>query len=132
MSTPPESRQPVPPSAHVCRLPLHWLDALNAGFSLERYYCGARSHKVEPGEGGGGEGGETIPNIALSPANSFCTQMGSDDYLSAAHLSVLLIVRGKVTRQCPQTTTIEENGEPKRGIERTPPSAYHPNAVLHR
>ena len=29
-------------------------------------------------------------------------------------LNVLLIVRDKVTRQCPQATTFEEKGEPKR------------------
>ena len=36
--------------------------------------------------------------------------MGSDE----SHLNVLLIVRDKVKRQCPQTTTFEEKGEPKR------------------
>ena len=36
--------------------------------------------------------------------------MGSDD----SHFNVSLIVRDKVTRQCPQTTTFEEKGEPKR------------------
>ena len=30
------------------------------------------------------------------------------------HFNVSLIVRDKVTRQCPQTTTFEEKGEPKR------------------
>ena len=29
------------------------------------------------------------------PANSFCAQMGSDEHLSAAHLSVLLTARAK-------------------------------------
>ena len=40
-------------------------------------------------------------------------KMGSDE----GHFNVLLIiciVRDKVTRQCPQTTTFEEKGEPKR------------------
>ena len=36
--------------------------------------------------------------------------MGSDE----SHFNVSLIVRGKVTRQCPQTTTFEEKGEQKR------------------
>ena len=36
--------------------------------------------------------------------------MGSDEN----HFNVSLIVRDKVTRQCPQTTTFEEKGEPKR------------------
>ena len=31
-----------------------------------------------------------------------------------SHFNVSLIVRDKVTRQCPQTTTFEEKGEPKR------------------
>ena len=31
-----------------------------------------------------------------------------------AMFNVSLIVRDKVTRQCPQTTTFEEKGEPKR------------------
>ena len=30
-----------------------------------------------------------------------------------SHFNVSLIVREKVTRQCPQTTTFEEKGEPK-------------------
>ena len=36
--------------------------------------------------------------------------MGSDE----SHFNVSLIVRDKVTRQCPQTTTLEEKGELKR------------------
>ena len=36
--------------------------------------------------------------------------MGRDE----SHFNVSLIVRDKVTRQCPQTTTAEEKGEPKR------------------
>ena len=36
--------------------------------------------------------------------------MGSD----ASYVDVSLIVRDKVTRQCPQTTTFKEKGEPKR------------------
>ena len=35
--------------------------------------------------------------------------MGSDE----CHFNVSLIVRDKVTRQCPQTITFEEKGEPK-------------------
>ena len=41
--------------------------------------------------------------------NDFCIKMGSDE----SHLNVSLIVRDKVTRLCPQTTTFEEKGEPK-------------------
>ena len=36
--------------------------------------------------------------------------MGSDE----SHFNVSLIVKDKVTRQCPQTTIFEEKGEPKR------------------
>ena len=39
-----------------------------------------------------------------------CIKVGSDE----SHFNVLLIVRDQVTRQCPQTTTFEEKGEPKR------------------
>ena len=42
--------------------------------------------------------------------NDSCIKMGSDE----SHFNVLLIVRDKVTRQRPQTTTFEEKGEPKR------------------
>ena len=42
--------------------------------------------------------------------NDFCIKMGSDE----SHFNVSLIVRDKVTRQCPQTSTFEEKGEPKQ------------------
>ena len=42
--------------------------------------------------------------------NDSCIKMGSD----GGHFNVSLSVRDKVTRQCPQTTTLEEKGEPKR------------------
>ena len=42
--------------------------------------------------------------------NDFCIKVGSDEN----HFNVSLIVRDKVTRQCPQTTTFEEKGEPKQ------------------
>ena len=38
-----------------------------------------------------------------------------------AILMVSLTVRDKVTRQCPQTTTFEEKGEPKRIRSEVPP-----------
>ena len=43
--------------------------------------------------------------------------IGPEDILFASdesHFNVSLIVRDKVTRQCPQTTACEEKGEPKR------------------
>ena len=42
--------------------------------------------------------------------NDYCIKEGSDE----SHFNVSLIVRDKVTRQCPQTTTFEKKGEPKR------------------
>ena len=42
--------------------------------------------------------------------NDFCMKMGSDE----SHFNVSLTVTDKVRRQCPQTTTFEEKGEPKR------------------
>ena len=42
--------------------------------------------------------------------NDFCIKMGSNE----SHFNVSLIVRDKVTRQCPQTTTFEEKGESKQ------------------
>ena len=41
--------------------------------------------------------------------NDSCIKMGSDE----SHFNVSLIVRDKVTRQYPQTTTFEEKGELK-------------------
>ena len=42
--------------------------------------------------------------------NDSCIKMGSD----GSRFNVLLIVKDKVTRQCPQTTTLEEKREPKQ------------------
>ena len=39
-----------------------------------------------------------------------CIEMGSDE----SHFNVSLIVRDKVTRPCPQTTTLEEKRQPQR------------------
>ena len=57
--------------------------------------------------------------------NDLCTKVGSDE----SHFNVSLIVRDKVTRQCPQTTTSEEKGEPKLIRTEVPPltslTPYH-------
>ena len=53
--------------------------------------------------------GDYIPVATLSPPES-CFKVGSDE----CHFNVSLIVRDKVTRQCPQTTTSKIKGEPKR------------------
>ena len=42
--------------------------------------------------------------------NDFCVKVGSDD----SHFNVSLIVKDKVTRQCPQTATFEVKGQPKQ------------------
>ena len=61
------------------------------------------------GYGGGGRGRVYSYRYTVT-TNDFCIKMGSDE----SHFNVSLIVRDKVTRQCPQTTVLEEKGEPKR------------------
>ena len=53
--------------------------------------------------GGGGEKGRlyTYPRLHCHHQNDSCIKMGSDE----THVNVSLIVRDKVTRRCPQTTT---------------------------
>ena len=48
------------------------------------------------------EEGDYIHTATLSPPA--CIKMGSDE----SHFNVSLIVRDKITRQCPQTTTFED------------------------
>ena len=55
--------------------------------------------------------------------NDFCTEVGSDE----SHFNVSLIVRDKVTRQCPQTTNFEVKGAEADLIRG--PSAYQPTAL---
>ena len=64
------------------------------------------------GTGYGGGGKREIIYLSLygHHRNDSCIKMGSD----ASHFCVSLIVRDKVTRQCPQAITFEEKGEPKR------------------
>ena len=57
-----------------------------------------------------GKEGDYIPIAILSHQNDFCIKMGSD----ANNFNVSLIVRDKVTGQCPQTTTFNEKGEAKQ------------------
>ena len=56
--------------------------------------------------------------------NGSCFKIGSGE----SHFNVSVIVRDKVTRQCPQTTTFEEKGEPEADSNQSL-SAYHPNAL---
>ena len=58
---------------------------------------------------GGGEGGRLYTCRYTVTARMTCSKIGSDE----SHFNVSLIVRDKVTRQCPQTTTFEEKGELK-------------------
>ena len=51
-----------------------------------------------------GEEGDYIPITTLSHQNDSSLRMGSDE----SGFNVSLIMRDKVTRQCPQTTTFEE------------------------
>ena len=51
--------------------------------------------------------------------------MGSDE----SHFNVSLIVRVEVTRPCPQTTTFEEKGEPKRHRTEVLPLTAKPNRL---
>ena len=60
-------------------------------------------------EMGGGGGGEYISISTCHHQNDSCIKMGSNE----SHFNVSLIVRDKVTRQCPQTSTFEEKGELK-------------------
>ena len=57
---------------------------------------------------GGGER-EIIILLHCHHQNDSCIKTGRDE----SHFNVLLTVRDKVTRQCPQTTTFEEKGETK-------------------
>ena len=48
--------------------------------------------------------------------NDACIKMGGDE----SHFYVLLIVRDKITRQCPQTTTFSKRKESRSGIKPRP------------
>ena len=61
------------------------------------------------GYGGGGRGRVYTYRYTVTTRMT-CIKMGSNQ----SHFNVSLIVRDKVTRQCSQTTTFEEKGEPKR------------------
>ena len=62
------------------------------------------------GYGGGAGRGRVYTYRYTVTTRMTCIKVGSDD----SRFNVLLIVRDKVKRQCPQTTTFEEKGEPKR------------------
>ena len=70
-------------------------------------------HQVTYSQEVGGEGEHLYLTLRCHHQNDFCIKMGSNE----SHVNVSLIVRGKVTTQCPQTTTFEEEEELKQGIE---------------
>ena len=77
--------------------------------------------------GGGGYGGGGRSRVYTYrytvTTKMTCFKMGSDE----SHFNVSLIVRDKDTRPCPQTTTFEEKGEPKRcGTEVLPLTSLPP------
>ena len=71
---------------------------------------------IRDGEKGGGGvwrwGEREIIYLSLHchHQNDFCVKVGSND----SNFNVSLIVRDKVTRQYPETTTFEQKGEPKQ------------------
>ena len=75
-----------------------------------------RNHEAyqRRGEGGGsmevGKRKIIYPSLHCHHQDGSCIKMGSDE----SHFNVLLVVRDKVTRPSPQTTTFEEKGDPKR------------------
>ena len=68
----------------------------------------------------GGGGGLEIIYLSLHchHQNDLCIKLGSDE----SHFNVSYLKKlGTVTKQCPQTTTSEEKGEPKRIRTEVPP-----------
>ena len=66
--------------------------------------------RIRDGEKGAvGEGENIYLSLHCHHQNDTCIKVGSDE----SHFNVSLMVRDKVTRQCAQTSTFEENGEPK-------------------
>ena len=57
-----------------------------------------------------GEEGRIYTYYNCHHQNDSSIKMGSEE----SHFNVSLVVRDKVTRRCPQTTTLEEKEEPKR------------------
>ena len=66
--------------------------------------------------GGGGQGQIIYLSLHCHHQNDSCIKKGSDE----SHFNVSLIVRDKATRRCPQTTTFEKKGQPKRSRTEVP------------
>ena len=76
-------------------------------------------------EGGGRTEIIYVSALDCHHQNDSCIKMGSDE----SHFNVSLIVRDKVTRQFPQTTTFEEKGEPKPLRTEVPLLTARPNRL---
>ena len=61
-----------------------------------------------------GEEGDYIAYLSLHQ-NDSCIKIGSEG--SHFNVSLIIIVRDKVTRRCPQTTTFVKRKESRSGIE---------------
>ena len=82
---------------------------LNVHRNLKAYYNIRDGENGGRGYGGGGRRSVYTYRYTVITRMT-CIKMGSDE----SRFNVSLIVRDKVTRPCPQPTTFEENGEPKR------------------
>ena len=75
-----------------------------------RLIRGGGREEEDMGGGGGGKREILYLSLRCHHENDSRIKRGNDE----SHFNVSLIVNDKVTRQCPQTTTVEEKGEPKR------------------
>ena len=89
---------------------LVWLNLFNAELVPKRYWRGSRSEDV------GEEGDYMYLTLHCHRQNDSCIKMGSDE----SRFNVSLIVRDKVTRQCPHATTSKKRREPKRNRTEVP------------
>ena len=64
----------------------------------------------------GGRGRLYTYRYTVTTGMNFALKKGSGE----SHFNDSLIVRDKVTRQCPHTTTFDEKGEPKRNRTEIP------------
>ena len=78
--------------------------------------------------GGGGGGRLLYLSLRWHHQTDSCIQTGSDE----SHFYVLLIVRNKVTRRCPQTTTPLKRKESRSGIELTSLTPYRWAKPAHK
>ena len=75
------------------------------------------------GYGGGGRGKILYLSLHCYHQNDSCIKIGNDE----SHFNVSLIVGDKVTRRCPQTTTLEAKGGPKQIRTEVPLLTSQPN-----